>query len=240
MASVLFQDHPALPSGPWDEPLHWLGLVGDGIPAQVEQPLPVPPITLFENGGYAVLRSATSSWALFRLPNYRFRPAHADPLHFDLWHQGVNLLRDGGSYAYNASAADLSFFPGIASHNTVQFDGAEPMPRLGRFLWGDWCSWRTPGSGNSVTAAYRCPHGRHQRRIGLRVATMDYYRYLLGLPAPGNAALASVPWGVAIGGTSLIGPMATLQIHCDQPISRMELVPGWESRQGKTNSQCWR
>ena len=24
--------------------------------------------------------------------------------------------------------------------------------------------------------------------------------------------------------------MATLQIHCDQPITRLELVPGWESR----------
>ena len=141
MASVLFQGHPALPSGPWDEPLHWLGVVGDGIPDQVEQPSPTPPITLFVDGGYAVLRTVTSSWAVFRLPNYRFRPAHADPLHFDLWYQGVNLLRDGGSYAYNASPADLAVFPGIASHNTVQFDSAEPMPRIGRF-GATGCSWR--------------------------------------------------------------------------------------------------
>ena len=27
-----------------------------------------------------------------------------------------------------------------------------------------------------------------------------------------------------------MGPMVTLQIHCDQPITRIELVSGWESR----------
>ena len=66
-----------------------------------------------------MIRPSTSSWALLRLPTYRFRPVHADPLHFDLWHGGVNLLRDGGSYAYNGSAADLAGFPGIACYNTV-------------------------------------------------------------------------------------------------------------------------
>ena len=167
LASAFFQGHPAFSSGPWDEPLHWLGLVEGGIKSQVEQPLPTPAITLFEDGGYVVMRPATSSWALFRLPAYRFRPAHADPLHLDLWHQGVNLLRDGGSYAYNASPADLAFFPGIASHNTVQFDSAEPMPRLGRFLWGDWLQLEAPPDveSNSVTTAYRCSHGRHQREV---------------------------------------------------------------------------
>ena len=241
MASVLFQGHPALPSGPWDEPLHWLGVVGDGIPDQVEQPSPTPPITLFVDGGYAVLRTVTSSWAVFRLPNYRFRPAHADPLHFDLWYQGVNLLRDGGSYAYNASPADLAVFPGIASHNTVQFDSAEPMPRIGRFLWGDWLQLEGPPQveSNSVIAAYRCPHGRHQREVQvdegghrwtITDTCSDFKSHLLlrWRLCPGDWRLS---------GSSLIGPMVTLQIHCDQPISRLELVTGWESRHygAKTN-----
>ena len=93
------------------------------------------------------LRSAgpvVRSWALLRLPVYRFRPAHADPLHFDLWHKGMNLLRDGGTYAYNASSSDLATFPGIACHNSLQFDALEPMPRLGRFLWGDWLQMDAP------------------------------------------------------------------------------------------------
>ena len=234
LASVFFQGHPALPSGPWDEPLHWLGLVRDDIPARVEPPTPTPTITLFADGGYAVVRPPTNSWALFRLPTYRFRPAHADPLHFDLWHQGINLLRDGGSYAYNASPVDLTVFPGIASHNTVQFDSAEPMPRLGRFLWGDWLQLETPPQleADSITAAYCFPHGRHQRQVrfdegGLRWTITDTcsdfksHSLLRWRLCPGDWQLS---------GSSLMGPMVTLQIHCDQPITRIELVSGWESR----------
>ena len=31
-------------------------------------------------------------------------------------------------------------------------------------------------------------------------------------------------------GASLIGPMATLQVHSDQPLTRIELGSGWESQ----------
>ena len=234
LASVLFQGHPALPHGPWDEPLHWLGLAGDGLPAQADQPTSAAPISLFADGGYAVLRPAASSWALLRLPTYRFRPAHADPLHLELWHQGVNLMRDGGSYAYNASPADLAVFPGIASHNTVQFDGAEPMPRLGRFLWGDWLQLEAPPQlqPSSITAAYRCPLGRHQRRVQVDASG---YRWTITDTCSGFKSQAVLRWHLCPGewrleGPSVIGPLATLQIHCDQPITRLELVTGWESR----------
>ena len=234
LASVLFNGHSALPSGPWDEPLHWLGLVGDGIPAQAEQSTSAAPINLFGDGGYAVLRPSIGSWALFRLPTYRFRPAHADPLHLDLWHQGINLLRDGGSYAYNASPEDLAIFPGIASHNSVQFDGAEPMPRLGRFLWGDWLQQEAPPQveASSVTAAYRCPYGRHQREVQVDDGG---HRWTITDICSGFQHQALLRWRLCPGewlldGSSLIGPMVRLQIQCDQPITRLELVLGWESR----------
>ena len=167
LASVLFQGQPALCSGPWDEPLHWLFLAGEGITSRDEHSSTTAAINLFSDGGYALLRSAASSWALLRLPTYRFRPAHADPLHFDLWHQGVNLLRDGGSFAYNASSVDLVVFPGITTHNTVEFDGKDPMPRLGRFLWGDWLQLEAPPQlkFSSIAAACCSPQGRHQREV---------------------------------------------------------------------------
>ena len=231
---MLFHGNPALPSGPWDEPLHWLGLVGDGLPAQVEQTISAAPISLFANGGYALLRPGSASWALLRLPTYRFRPAHADPLHLDLWHQGVNLLRDGGTYLYNASPADLALFPGIASHNSVQFDGAEPMPRLGRFLWGDWLQLELQPQveTNSVTAAYRCFHGRHQRQVQV---DSDGHRWMIIDTCSSFQHQALLRWRLCSGewrleGTCLIGPMLRLQINCDQPITRLELVCGWESR----------
>ena len=47
--------------------------------------------------------------------------------------RSVNLLRDGGTFAYNSSPEDLATFPEF-SHNTIQFDGGEPVPRLEDFF----------------------------------------------------------------------------------------------------------
>ena len=216
----------------------WLGL---SIPPHKEHYPHEPLIKFFADGGYALLRPVPSSWALFRLPTYRFRPAHADPLHLDLWHQGVNLLRDGGSYTYNAPPQDLAFFSGIASHNTVQFDGTEPMPRLDRFLWGDWLQLkRLPEVlHNSITADYCCPHGRHQRQIYVNnggnhwtiIDTCSDFKSHLLL----RWRLCPGDWRLE--GSSLIGSMAMLWIHCDQPITRFELLTSWESRNYGTKTE---
>ena len=81
LASVLFQCQKALPPGPWDEPLHWLGMVSDGIPAHVDQPeLPVP-IMLFADGGTSGT-ACRQQLGLLRLPTYRFRPL--PPIHCTL------------------------------------------------------------------------------------------------------------------------------------------------------------
>jgi len=243
LASVLFFGKTPLSPGPWDESLHWLGLINsptDIFAAPLVKALDVSSlgspqvVELFAKGGYAVLRPATTNWALLRLPTYRFRPAHADPLHLDLWCQGVNLLRDGGSYAYNADPVELAYFPGIASHNTFQFDNVEPMPRIGRFLFGDWLQLEGPArlEPHSVTAAYSCPHGRHQRQVQVDVTG---YRWIITDICSGFQHNAILRWRLCPGdwcleGFSLISPLATLQIHCDQPITRLELVSGWESR----------
>jgi hypothetical protein len=250
LASVLFSDQPALVPGPWDEPLHWLRLISppaEGLDAssprapEAAASKSPPVVELFADGGYVLLRPTSSTWALLRLPTYRFRPAHADPLHLDLWHQGVNLLRDGGSFAYNADAADLAYFPGIASHNSVQFDGAEPMPRLGRFLWGDWLQLEAPPqvdaaqASPSITAAYRCTHGRHQRCVqadstGLSWTITDNcsaFRDRLLL----RWRLCPADWHLRIAGTSaqLCSSHAQISLECNQPIQRLELVEGGES-----------
>jgi hypothetical protein len=250
LASVLFAGQPALAPGPWDEPLRWLGLispVAERLGASSLQapeaaaPKSPPAVELFADGGYGLLRPTSCSWALLRLPTYIFRPAQSDPLHFDLWHQGVNLLRDGGSYAYNADAADLAYFPGIASHNSVQFDGAEPMLRLGRFLWGDWLQLEAPPQvesardSPSITAAYRCPHGRHQRRVqadssGLSWTITDHcssFRDRLVL----RWRLCPAYWELLIEGASaqLRSSYAQISVECNQPIQRLELVEGCES-----------
>ena len=86
------------------------------------------------------IRDRVSSWGVIRFPKYIFRPKQCDALHFDLWHNGVNLLRDGGTYSYNSSKSLDQYFPSVGAHNTIQIDGHNQMDRIGRFMYGDWIS----------------------------------------------------------------------------------------------------
>jgi len=129
-------------------------------------------------GGYVIMAGA-ESWAMLHLPVFRFRPGHNDVFHFDLWHRGVNICRDDGSYSYHPEdAAVEDYFGSVKAHNTVGFDAGEQMPRLGRFLLGQWIAPEhvgeivaeaTAGDGgrwHSWTGAYRDWRGnRHQRRV---------------------------------------------------------------------------
>jgi hypothetical protein len=100
-------------------------------------PEAVPQSQLWSQGAYAKLQSK-NGLAVMRLPRYRFRPAHADALHLDVWHRGVNVLRDSGSYSYNTTPETMTYYSGTASHNTMRFDSRDQMPRLGRYLFGAW------------------------------------------------------------------------------------------------------
>ncbi len=105
----------------------------------------------------------------FKLPIFKFRPSQCDALHLDVWWKGQNILRDGGTYSYNSTPEDLEYFGGVASHNTVQFDGHQQMPRLSRFLFG---AWLTPKeltySANEFGCGYQDHWGcTHYRKISL-------------------------------------------------------------------------
>ena len=161
LAATLFRGADAFGPGPWSTPLRWLG-VADGKPGDA------PSSKSFDQGGYHILRSA-SSLAVLRYPRFRFRPSQADALHVDLWHNGVNLLRDAGTYSYNAEGAQ--WFAGTAAHNTIAFDGRDQMPRLGRFLFGDWLKAEAvepvlvDSSKVSAAAAYSSARGTLHHRV---------------------------------------------------------------------------
>lgn len=167
LAAALFCNARAVPEdGPWDQPLLWLGL-----PAATRA-LPPPASETLGDGGFHCLRRGPA-FALLRYPRFRFRPSQSDALHLDLWAQGRNLLRDAGSYSYASEAG--SWFAGTAAHNTIEFDGRDQMPRLGRFLYGAWLKAEDLAAvteqDRAVTAAagYRDAWGaRHHRSITLR------------------------------------------------------------------------
>lgn len=223
LAYALFCSDRAYPAGPWDDGPAWLG---------VELPETVHPLSdraVFDDGGYAVLRKGGAT-AVMRYPRFRFRPSQADALHVDLWHDGVNLLRDGGSYSYNTEAEWIEYFGGVESHNTVQFDGAPQMPRLSRFLLGDWLVTQSSGlTTDGFFAAYHHRAGwRHRRHMvlagELRVTDM----------VAGFEREARLRWRLAPGNWRIDGDTVTNGRHClslnaDVPLS-INLVQGWESR----------
>jgi Heparinase II/III-like protein len=166
LAAEIFCNARAIAAeGPWDQPLIWLGRRSSSIT------LPAPASATLDEGGFHLMRQGRA-FALLRYPRFRFRPSQADALHLDLWVSGQNLLRDAGTYSY--ASAEGAWFASTAAHNTVEFDGRDQMPRLGRFLYGAWLTAENvipvACKDGTVTAAagYRDSWGaRHDRAIVL-------------------------------------------------------------------------
>lgn len=162
LASTLYGHGSALAAAPSARGiLDWLGLSS----ATGSQPVSLSSGSrLFPESGLAALTSGPIR-VFLRFPTYRYRPHQADALHLDLWVQSHNLLCDAGTFSY--ACEGWSYYPSTAAHNTVEFDGRDQMPRLGRFLYGEWS--RTEGlslSSDCVSASYTDHRGaKHERTV---------------------------------------------------------------------------
>lgn len=128
--------------GPWDEKALWL--IGNQSLAAPVKPPERPATWAAPNGGYYILRGP-NSWAMIRCHSYRHRPNQCDMLHVDLWYQGINILRDAGSYSYCCEEPWDHYFHSTAAHNTVEIDGQDQMTKGPRFLWFRWTRGRFTG-----------------------------------------------------------------------------------------------
>ncbi len=238
LAAALFLKQRAYADeGPWDYAAAWLA-------TPLPDAMAAPPLSrVADDGGFAVLRSGTAM-VLFRYPRFRFRPSQADALHVDLWVQSINWLRDAGSYSYNTDPQWLHYFNGTASHNTVQFDDRDQMPRLSRFLFGQWLKPRdvkvlqTSTEGVSFGAGYQDGWGAtHHRQVALNdtqlcvtdhIKQFSHKAVLRWRVPPGDWTLQTASIRTVRmqddAGSSL------LNVASNVPISRAELVEGWESR----------
>ena len=125
-SSRAFLNAPCFPPGPWDELSDFLAIhpVNEAVlnSAQLQSP--------------AVHRLGNAhTWATLHSQTFKNRPAHADMLHVDIWHNGVNFLADAGTFAYNLAEPWQNSLSGTVVHNTVSVAMQDQMIREGKFLW---------------------------------------------------------------------------------------------------------
>ena len=91
----------------------------------------------YPSSGYYLMRER-ETLTFIHCGNFKDRPAHADNMHIDVWHKGVNVLLDGGSYKYNTDQSVVRYFMGTESHNSVMLGDNDQMLKGGRFIWYYW------------------------------------------------------------------------------------------------------
>lgn len=227
MAMALFAGRRAYEAeGAWILPLHWLRIT---LPEALAE---LPGSRQFDDGGYAVLRKG-GAMALLRYPRFRFRPSQADALHVDLWVDGGNLLRDAGTFSYNTDPQTLDAFAGTAGHNTVQFDGRQQMPRLGRFLFGEWLK----ADGVSFNAAIGTAEAsytdwrgaQHRRQIALEDGCLSVRDRLSGRFSSAVLRWRLPPGDWLVDGHEIHNGACRLSVTSEARIVRFEIVRGRES-----------
>ncbi|KMV30223.1 heparinase [Photobacterium swingsii] len=188
----------------------------------------------FDQGGYIGLRNKSGAFAFFNYPKFRFRPAQNDALHVDLWRDGVNLLRDGGTFSYNAGQDYIDYYGGTQSHNTIQFDEHEQMPRISRFLLGSWLKAKNVNFDEQLLtgqAGYRDYLGcEHHRKIVLSETSLTVTDQVQGIKNKAILRWRLNPDNWVVQGHKVTNGNHEIKMDSDVKIDRLEIVEGRESR----------
>jgi hypothetical protein len=229
LASVLFHDKAAYSQeGSYDLALQWLSLT------KPKSVMPEKESIDFSDGGYACLVQ-NDAFVLLNYPKFKFRPSQCDALHVDFWNHGLNILRDGGTYSYNAGQAFIDYYGGVKSHNTVEFDSHEQMPRLSRFLLGAWLKSYIKEDflreNKRINVGYKDLFNcEHIRDVCLNDNKLTVIDKLSGFQESAvlRWRLISADW--VLNNQTLSSSLAEMTISSDVKITRIELVKGYESR----------
>jgi len=94
-------------------------------------------IKTYSQGGIITIMDS-DSFTFFKCAKYKDRPAHADNMHLDIWVDGVNYLRDSGTYKYNTDKQLINYFAGTRGHNSLMINAENQMKKGPRFIWYNW------------------------------------------------------------------------------------------------------
>lgn len=108
-----------------------------GIKGVINETFKARVINSYPKGGYYIVNDSVSK-TFIKCGSYKDRPAQSDNLHLDIWVEGINYLRDAGSYKYNTSKELLNYFTGTEGHNTISIKNKNQMLKGSRFIWFNW------------------------------------------------------------------------------------------------------
>ena len=142
----------------------WYGLgFGESLPPLWSDP--EPRNWSFPKGGIYAFRQ-NKLFVMLKCQSYRDRPAQADNLHVDLWIDDQNILRDQGTFRYNASPELMRYFYGAPSHNSLQIEGKDEMEKGNRFIFYHWTrSAQANWANNFVVSGKICSFAQLGKRI---------------------------------------------------------------------------
>lgn len=231
LANVLFNCSVAYrDDGEHDLPLHWLDIPLPKRQLSIKRPKDFP------NGGYCYMVAGEMELYL-NYPRFKFRPSQCDALHLDLWIKGRNIFRDGGTFSYNAGQHYIDYYAGVKSHNTIQFDDHDQMPRLSRFLLGGWLKTSekkglsNDGLTQSFSSSYKDRFGCcHKRSLKLTATSLVITDNLSGFEKKAVSRFRLAPLNWELVGNQLTCDYCSIQFDADVTIKRCELIIGKESR----------
>lgn len=169
-----------------------------------------------QDGAFAVLRTGP----------LLFRPGQADLLHLSLRDGATWVVRDGGTGRYDPPEDWWwGALAGAAAHDAPVFDGAEPMPRIGRFLLARWPALRDLAEGAALRDARGNRVARSLRAAG-RVWTVEDRLAGPFREVAWHWRLCAGPWRLTPQGVE--GPAAAIGIAGDAAFE-IALAEGWES-----------
>jgi hypothetical protein len=227
LASTLYCEGRYYDDGPWDDALKWLEI--EPRSKKIHQQS-----SSMKHGGFHVLRRS-DALAVLRFPNFDFRPSQCDALHLDFWCKGINVMRDAGTFSYNSELYE--WFSSSAAHNTIEFDGSDQMPRIGRFLYDSWLS------SIDVISVQDKPHSLiagaayRDKKLNTHKRTVELQdnKLICNDEIDGNFNAAILRWRLApldwkLEGNSVLANQFKLEIISENAHSRIILTDSWESK----------
>lgn len=200
---------------------------------------PIPTSRSFSSGGYHVLLAEAARLVMV-YPNFKFRPSQADALNIDFNVGNIKLFCDAGSFSYIGQESEQ--FASCRSHNTIEFDATEPMPRLSRFLFGEWlvCSEVldvVDDSNQRASASYKTYFGAmHRRTIDLSAYRLEVTDHVDGFSNKATLRwrLPDLKWSLCMKSSNVFivsddCPHIEIQVSSTAEFSDYKLLDGWES-----------